>query len=207
MLKQNIPNYDAIRQSEGFKNVSLGNVLAASYGAGDKPITFVQKDDQAVFKACKSDAFEVQVGIHELLGHGSGKLIHQGTADAAALVDSKTLHPLTKVPITGPFYPVGTSWDSTFGKIASTYEECRAECSGLFLCLEQEVLDIFGHPTQPDAVGGISDIVYVNWLLMVRAGLTGLEFYTPQTKGWRQAHMQARCNDRLLTIFDFAVSV
>eukprot|EP00656_Telonema_subtile_P015366 TRINITY_DN18030_c0_g1_i2.p1 TRINITY_DN18030_c0_g1~~TRINITY_DN18030_c0_g1_i2.p1 ORF type:complete len:177 (-),score=41.46 TRINITY_DN18030_c0_g1_i2:328-858(-) len=27
---------------------------------------------------------------------------------------------------------------------------------------------------------------------MVHAGLRGLEFYTPETKGWRQAHMQAR---------------
>ena len=27
---------------------------------------------------------------------------------------------------------------------------------------------------------------------MVRAGLTGLEFYTPETKAWRQAHMHAR---------------
>jgi dipeptidyl-peptidase III len=27
---------------------------------------------------------------------------------------------------------------------------------------------------------------------MARAGLTGLEFYTPETKEWRQAHMQAR---------------
>jgi dipeptidyl-peptidase-3 len=32
----------------------------------------------------------------------------------------------------------------------------------------------------------------VNWLLMVRAGLVGLEFYTPETGAWRQAHMQAR---------------
>ena len=27
---------------------------------------------------------------------------------------------------------------------------------------------------------------------MARAGLTGLEFYTPSTQEWRQAHMQAR---------------
>lgn len=36
------------------------------------------------------------------------------------------------------------------------------------------------------------DIIYINWLNMARAGLMGLEFYTPETKKWRQAHMCAR---------------
>jgi len=166
----NIPNYDDIRQSEGFKNVSLGNVLAASYGAGEKPVTFVKEQDQALFKALKGEAFEVQVGIHELLGHGSGRAFWQGTADADALVADKVLNPLTQLPITGPFYPTGSTWDSTFGKIASTYEECRAECSGLYLCLEQAVLTIFGHDEQPGASGGVHDATYINWLLMVQAG-------------------------------------
>lgn len=40
---------------------------------------------------------------------------------------------------------------------------------------------IFGHDGQ-DA----EDVVYVNWLSMVRAGLLGLEFYTPESKSWRQ---------------------
>ena len=30
------------------------------------------------------------------------------------------------------------------------------------------------------------DVIYINWLNMVRAGLLGLEFYTPETKSWRQ---------------------
>ena len=28
--------------------------------------------------------------------------------------------------------------------------------------------------------------MYVNWLSMVRSGLMGLEYYTPETKKWRQ---------------------
>lgn len=40
---------------------------------------------------------------------------------------------------------------------------------------------IFGHEAQ-DA----DDVVYINWLSMVRAGLLGLEFYTPESKSWRQ---------------------
>ena len=115
----NIPNYDDIRQTEGFKNVSLGNVLQASYGAGDKRVTLLTDGDQDLFKKLKGEAFEVQVGIHELLGHGSGKLYEAGTQDAERLVATGVLHPLTGEPITGPFYAAGTTWDSTFGKIAS----------------------------------------------------------------------------------------
>lgn len=40
---------------------------------------------------------------------------------------------------------------------------------------------IFGNEGQ-DA----EDVIYVNWLSMVRAGLLGLEFYTPESKSWRQ---------------------
>lgn len=40
---------------------------------------------------------------------------------------------------------------------------------------------IFGHEGET-----AEDVVYVNWLTMVRAGLLGLEFYTPESKSWRQ---------------------
>ena len=30
------------------------------------------------------------------------------------------------------------------------------------------------------------DIIYINWLNMVRAGLMGLEYYTPEANNWRQ---------------------
>lgn len=193
----NIPNYDDIRENDGFKNVSLGNVLKAGYGAGDKPVTFVAEADQAIFKKLKGEAFEVQVGIHELLGHGSGRLFHAGTEAAKSVAMQP--HPLKDlmpdcVEIKGPFYAEGTTWDSTFGRLASSYEECRAECSGIYLCLEPAVLAVFGHTDAAEVVaaGGIHDIMYTNWLLMMKAGLSGLEFYTPETKAWRQAHMNAR---------------
>ena len=53
------------------------------------------------------------------------------------------------------------------------------------------MLAVFGFD-EVAAEGSVSDVTYINWLLMARAGLTGLEFYTPETKGRRQAHMQAR---------------
>ena len=78
---------------------------------------------------CVTVTLLLQVGVHELLGHGSGKLFHQGAADTAALLAAGTLHPISGEPVRGPFYAAGATWDSTFGKLASAYEECRC-CAG-----------------------------------------------------------------------------
>lgn len=120
----------------------------------------------------------------ELLGHGSGKMFQ--LEDAERIKD--IVNPLTGQTGSLTTYGKNASWDSTFGKIASNYEECRAECAGIYLCLEPSVLSVFGHAS-PEAQ---ADIVYINWLLMCRAGVVGLEFYTPETDAWRQAHMNAR---------------
>jgi dipeptidyl-peptidase-3 len=53
--------------------------------------------------------------------------------------NEKTLIPGTDVVVSS-WYKPGETWDITFQEIASTYEECRAECVGLYLCLNNEVL-------------------------------------------------------------------
>eukprot|EP00064_Thunnus_orientalis_P007283 superscaffoldBa00000796_g7303 len=146
---------DDIRQSEGFKNVSLGNVLAVAYATQKEKLTFLEEED-------KDDQGKFNFDQNKVINPETGELVSS-------------------------WYRGSETWDSKFSTIASSYEECRAECVGLYLCLKKEVLSIFGNEGQ-DA----EDVVYVNWLSMVRAGLLGLEFYTPESKSWRQAHMQAR---------------
>lgn len=64
--------------------------------------------------------------------------------------------------------------------IGSSYEECRAEAVGIYLCTNRDVLRIFGHEGE-----GADDIVYVNWLNMARAGLLGELMDRMDTKrGW-----------------------
>lgn len=46
----------------------------------------------------------------------------------------------------------------------------------------------FPHPNRIFGFEGdnAEDVIYVNWLNMVRAGLLALEFYTPEASNWRQ---------------------
>lgn len=52
---------DDVRQNEGFKNVSLGNVLSAK--SPNEPTPFIRDEDQEVYDKYKDEAFEVQVGL------------------------------------------------------------------------------------------------------------------------------------------------
>lgn len=53
---------DEIRQTEGFKNVSLGNVIPASYQASHTP--FLSETDVELLNKWRVASFEVQVCFH-----------------------------------------------------------------------------------------------------------------------------------------------
>uniref|UniRef100_A0A7E4WD76 Dipeptidyl peptidase 3 n=1 Tax=Panagrellus redivivus TaxID=6233 RepID=A0A7E4WD76_PANRE len=178
----NIPNYDDIRQNEGFKNVSLGNVISA---VPNQRIEFLSAEDEALYKKYFKDSFEVQVGLHELLGHGSGKLF-QVEGDKLNFDKEKVKDLITGKPIS-TWYAAGETWSSKFGAISGAYEECRAEAVGYFLCCYPDIMKVFGYE------GELGETVkYVNWLNEIRSGLISLEFYQPDAKKWGQAHCFAR---------------
>lgn len=68
----NIPNYDDIRMEHGFKNVNLGNVYPTP---SPENIQFLSDED--VNLSCKyaKESLTLIVALHELLGHGTGKLL------------------------------------------------------------------------------------------------------------------------------------
>lgn len=187
----NIPNYDDIRQNFGFKNVSLGNILSAK--APNEQIPFIKDSDLATYQKYRDPAFEVQVGLHELLGHGCGKLL-QETAPGEFNFDKANppISPLSGQPIK-TWYKPGQTWGSVFGPIAASYEECRAECVAMALSCEFPILALFGFGDGTvDMQSAAGDVLYTAYLQMARAGIAALEFWDPKSRKWGQAHMQAR---------------
>lgn len=183
----NIPNYDDVRLNIGFKNVSLGNILSANPGSKKRPTTFIRDEDRELYDEYHSESFEVQVGIHELLGHGSGKLLSE-LEDGQFNFDKK--NPplgLDRKPVS-TYYKKGETWGSKFGQLAGAFEECRAEVIALYLITNRDLLEIFGYKTKDEQ----DSIIYAGYLQMARAGLLALEFWDPNTAKWGQPHMQAR---------------
>ncbi|KAJ8932829.1 hypothetical protein NQ318_006992 [Aromia moschata] len=178
----NIPNYDDIRQTEGFKNVSLGK---PSYQQSVTP--FLSKEDADLLQKWRVPAFELQVGLHELLGHGSGKLLKK-EVDGSFNFPSTLLDPLTGKP-PASYYEPGDTYDTKFGPLSSSYEECRAEAVGLYLSLEPEVLKIFGHDGRQ-----AEEVTYVNWLSLVWAG-RGEDWSSGSLAGVGCRHMHSTCFD------------
>ncbi|KAK4694592.1 dipeptidyl-peptidase III, partial [Lecanoromycetidae sp. Uapishka_2] len=186
----NIPNYDDVRQEVGFKNVSLGNILSAK--APNEPIPFISSEDLELYQENRDLAFEVQVGIHELLGHGTGKLLQETSPGVYNFDHNKPpISPITDKPIT-TYYKPDQTWASVFGPTASSYEECRAECVAMALSCDFSILKIFGLGDSVDMDFKAGDVLYTSYLTMARAGIVAMEFWDPKSRKWGQIHMQAR---------------
>jgi len=132
----NIPNYDDIRETEGFKNVYLGNAMPTIKITS---IQFATPEQAEILAKLMASTYVVHVACHELLGHGTGKLIYR-TADGKA---TSFVDPITNETYES-CYEEGETWNSKFGAISSSYEECRADTVGYFLCTIKEVYSLFG---------------------------------------------------------------
>ncbi len=91
-----LPNYDDIRMTFGYKNVNLSNTYPIPT---EKNVRFVRPSEIPLFIKYFKDSEFLVVALHELLGHGSGKLLQE--EDSGKLNFPKDLkNPFTGHPIT-----------------------------------------------------------------------------------------------------------
>lgn len=178
--------YEELRHQDGFKNLTLGNVLNTRFKSDNYPM--LCEEDQELMKKFKAPSFKVQVALHELLGHGSGKLFRIDEEGKFNFDKDSVINPLTE-KLLDKWYEPGETFDSKFKAMGSSYEECRAESVALHLCFNRDVMKILGHTDEEE----IENLIYVGWLLMIYAGAgRATEMWNPTTRQWGQAHSQAR---------------
>lgn len=92
----NIPNYSDVQESDGFKNISIQNAYPSF-----KPenIRFCSDEDKELLTKYGEIQLVVVVAGHELLGHGSGKLLRQDDKGEFNFDKEKLINPLTNQKI------------------------------------------------------------------------------------------------------------
>ncbi|OHS94308.1 Dipeptidyl peptidase 3 [Tritrichomonas foetus] len=177
----NIPNYDSIRLNEGFKNVSLINVMASS-ATTPASFNFLEPQQAETLSANFKHVSSFHVASHELFGHGSAGLLHKEDVVGKNIPD--LLNPGRFVTT---YYEDDATFDSAFGPVASSYEECRAETTALYLAFKPEATDIFNVPADKRQEFALCAV-----LSMVNSALKTLYCYAPEVSQWKQAHSCAR---------------
>jgi len=113
----NLPNAEWIREEYGSKSVTISNIITA-YDEASKDSgglkEFAYSDDEvALSKKWSSVASSLHVDLHEIIGHGSGKLA-DGVADPS----------------------------ETLKNYASTLEEARADLAALFFAIHPHLIEL-----------------------------------------------------------------
>ena len=93
---------------------------------------------------CKysKESLTLIVALHELLGHGTGKLFTKNVETGELNFPQDFKNPFTGESIT-TYYLSTETWSQKFGKLHSGYEECRADTVALHLIHFKEPFEIF----------------------------------------------------------------
>lgn len=114
------------------------------------PSPFIDPSEAEVFQKHKFPAYYIWVVLHELLGHGTGKMLRQlpdGTFNFNH--ENPPINLLTGTPIDKWYLP-GQTWTGQFADLATTVDECRAELVGAFLMDNKALLALFNYTDDSD---------------------------------------------------------
>ncbi|KAF9770755.1 hypothetical protein IL306_011624 [Fusarium sp. DS 682] len=114
------------------------------------PCHFVHESEVDRFKNCVGIIGNITTAVHELLGHGSSKLLSE---TSLGQFNFDKANPPTN-PLTGEkvqsWYRLGQTWTGVFGSVTPSVEECRAEVMSLYLMDNKELLSMYGFDESTD---------------------------------------------------------
>jgi dipeptidyl-peptidase-3 len=111
---------------------------------------FIPVEEMELFQKHKYPAYYWWVVLHELLGHGTGKMMME---ESVGKFNFDASNPPSN-PLDGTlirtWYKPGQTWTGQFGDLSTTVDECRCELVGAFLMDDPEILALFGFTEQAD---------------------------------------------------------
>ena len=178
----NLPNYLDIQETDGFKNVALIN----AYDNYDFNFlsTILYEKDVELEKKMGTKISMFKTALHELLGHGSGKLFKINKNGEYNFDKEKLINPLTKEKINSWYLPDET-YETKFKAICRSLEEGRADYIALYLVFDKKAQQIFGFNEEE-----YEDVIYNMWLDQFIGGITGIGFYYDHK--WNNPYNQER---------------
>lgn len=127
-----------MKAKHGRKNLTFSNRAQANSLKSE--IQFVLDTDSASFERHHSVCFFVQLALHELIGHGCGKLYQEYEPGVFNFdVDKMPVNPFTN-EVVRTWYGVGETPEAAFSGVCTAYIECLAEGIGLYLMSVDGVL-------------------------------------------------------------------
>jgi dipeptidyl-peptidase III len=106
---------------------------------------FLEAHENIEYQRHKSHATYLWIVFHELLGHGTGRMMVQESVNKYNFdMSNPPIDPLTGKPITSWYLP-GQTWTGQFADLATTVDECRAELVGAYLMDDKDILALFGY--------------------------------------------------------------
>lgn len=184
----NLPNYSDIRETCGLKNIVFANRMNAN-NSPNRPCHYVDPAEVKSFRIYNHHIRFLVTAVHELLGHGTGKLLTE-TEPGVYNFDKENLptSPITGKAIT-TWYKLGQTWTGVFEKLATTVEECRAMLVSYYLADHKEVLSMFGYDDKSEMTA--DDIIYYTYLHVGVEGISALHTYNIEDGTWGQPHARA----------------
>ncbi|TLD28813.1 hypothetical protein PspLS_03748 [Pyricularia sp. CBS 133598] len=181
-----------------FEPPDFSSIHSLAYMAADsqcKQYPFIPLSEAKRFKEHKFPAYYWWVVLHELLGHGTGKMMaEKGEGQFNFDIENPPVNPLSGKPITS-WYKPGQTWTGQFADLATTVDECRAELVGAYLMDEKELLGLLGFTdTFFEVIRTNVAALAVTYNLYQQLGvdgLRGLSNFNVDSGKWGQAHSRA----------------
>ena len=178
----NLPNYLDIHDTDGFKNLSLLN----AYGSFDENYLkkIISEKDVELEQKIGARVSMFKTALHELLGHGTGKLFKIDKDGKYNFDIDNTINPLTNEKIKSFYLPEET-YESKFSTFCRALEEGRADYTALYLVFDKKAQKIFGFNEDE-----YEDVIYIMWLIHFIGGIIGIGYYENQK--WENPYSQER---------------